>query len=243
MAFFDQADWDIRFEWGLSGVEQLGPAAAVAVIVDVLSFTTAVDVAVGRGAEVLPFLWRDERAEAFAAEHGALLASHDRRQGLSLSPASLQGVAPKTKLVLPSPNGATLAFSATSGTVVAACLRNAEAVAAWINRGPRPVAVFAAGERWADGSLRPAIEDLIGAGAVIIGLAGTKSPEARAAEAVFLAAAAEGLDAVIRACSSGRELVERGFEGDVALASALSVSGAVPMLQGGAFQDVVASGR
>ena len=51
------------------------------------------------------------------------------------------------------------------GDVVAASLRNAEAVGAWIGEQDyNSVAVVAAGERWPDGSLRPALEDLLGAG-------------------------------------------------------------------------------
>lgn len=242
MAFYDQAGYDIRFEWGLAGAERLSALVAVSVIVDVLSFTTAVDVAVARGATILPFPWRDERAAAFAAHQGAVLASHDRRSGWSLSPASLVAIPAGTRLVLPSPNGATLSFAARSPQVVAACLRNAPAVAAWLSAEAGPVAVFAAGERWPDGSLRPAIEDLIGAGAVIAGLGGTKSPEAHMAEAAFLMANA-ALSRIIHGCSSGVELIERGFAEDVRLAAEYGVSTAVSWLQGGAFAAVPLSGE
>ena len=42
---------------------------AIVAVVDVLSFTTALTVAIDNGIEVFPFRWRDERAEEFAARH------------------------------------------------------------------------------------------------------------------------------------------------------------------------------
>ena len=45
---FAQPGSGVRFGWGLAGAAELGRACAVLVVVDVLSFTTSVDVAVGR---------------------------------------------------------------------------------------------------------------------------------------------------------------------------------------------------
>ena len=108
-------------------------------------------------------------------------------------------------------------------------------------RTPPPViAVVAAGERWADWSLRPAIEDLWGAGAVIsaladLGLTGL-SPEARSAAAAFAAVAAN-LPAELAATSSGRELASIGFVQDVAVAAELDASASVPTLAGARLVD------
>ena len=92
------------------------------------------------------------------------------------------------------------------------------------------------GERWPDDSLRPAVEDLIGAGAIISHLGGSKSPEARVAEAVFEASRTD-LARTVAACASGQELIQRGFAADVDLASRLDCSESVPLLQDESYVD------
>ena len=149
------------------------------------------------------------RSEAFAASKGAALASARSALGkYSLSPASLESISRHTALVLPSPNGSALSLLA--GTVVptfTACFRNCAALAARLARyGPR-IAVIPAGEQWSDGSLRPAMEDLTGAGAVLALLPGRLSPEAELAVAAFERFRANLHDALARSIS-GRELVE-----------------------------------
>ena len=55
---FGQRPFDIRMEWGPRGARELvDEGIAVAVVVDVLSFTTSVTVAVARGTAVLPLAW------------------------------------------------------------------------------------------------------------------------------------------------------------------------------------------
>ena len=49
MGIFNQQEFDIRLEWGLKGVELLAPISDVVIIVDVLSFSTCVDVGTGMG--------------------------------------------------------------------------------------------------------------------------------------------------------------------------------------------------
>jgi 2-phosphosulfolactate phosphatase len=68
-----------------------------------------------------------------------------------------------------------------------------------------------------------------------VGEAGA-SPEARAAVAAFRAVE-QRLGDELRACASGRELVEDGFAADVELAAAHDVSTVVPVLTGDGFDD------
>lgn len=238
--FFDQSGHGVRFEWGEAAVRYLAPVCQAVVVVDVLSFSTAVDVALARGAAVLPYRWKDASAARFAARQGAQLANPDRRftGGLSLSPASLAALPEGSRLVLPSPNGATLSVLAQEAgrAVYTACLRNAAAVAGHVSARFERVLVVAAGERWPDGSLRPAAEDLWGAGAVISALGLSASPEAEAAASAFLAVRA-GVPSALRACSSGRELLERGFAADLHLAADLNASTVVPLLRREAYID------
>ena len=115
------------------------------------------------------------------------------------------------------------------------CFRNCEAVAAYAQQQGETITVIACGERWGqDDSLRPSLEDWLGAGAIIAYLSGTKSPEARAAAAAFHDAR-DDLASLVKTCSSGRELIERGFEEDVDLAVQWNVSSGAPVFVKGAF--------
>jgi 2-phosphosulfolactate phosphatase len=231
-----QDTYDVRFDWGPLAASAV--MTGVCVVIDVLRFTTAVEAAVGRGVTVYPYRWRDANAGAFAASVDARLADSPDSTGPSLSPASLWQLEPGTALVLPSPNGSTCArLAAEAGaTVVAGCLRNAAAVGAWAAQADGPVTVIACGEKWSDGSLRPSLEDLLGAGAILATLPGVASPEARAAIAVFNDAA-HRLPQVLAECASGRELDAKGWHADVEYAARLNVSTTVPVLRHGAFSD------
>jgi 2-phosphosulfolactate phosphatase len=234
--YFDQQEYEVRFEWGLAGVKALAQVSDVVIIVDVLSFSTSVDVVVGRGGTVFPYAGEAEGVDTYAQSVGALAASRKRQHGsaFSLSPSSLVNIPSGTRLVLPSPNGSTLSLAAGGVPTLAGCLRNAFAVAHRAGQLGARISVIAAGERWPDGSLRPALEDLIGAGAIIHYLSGKRSPEAELAAAAFRHTEANVLEIILK-CSSGKELVERGFEADVHLACEFNASSTAPLLLNGAY--------
>ncbi|WP_370180390.1 2-phosphosulfolactate phosphatase [Rhodococcus wratislaviensis] len=243
-----QLDYGLRFDWGLPGAKAIGAAADVAVVVDVLSFTTTLTVAVDAGIDVLPYRWNDESAERYARDSDAVLAvgrSQAANGQISLSPNTIRQTAAPRRLVLPSPNGSTISFELGAGTgvCVGASLRNATAVAGWIARhctSTSVVSVIAAGEKWPGGELRPAVEDLWGAGAVLSALAANgwgadASPEALSAMTAWRGVA-HSLPQSLEACASGRELRASGYPEDVAIAAEVDRSTAVPVLEDRAFR-------
>ena len=181
-------------------------------MVDVLSFCTAVDIAVSRGAAIFAYGPRDEALEEYARKRGARVAEKVRlsSRGYSLSPSSLAGIKAGERLVLPSLNGGALSLMTAPAITIAGCLRNRTAVARAAQAAGATIAVVPAGERWPDGSLRPAVEDWLGAGAILAALSGCASVEARAAIAAFEDARGR-LAEVLEQCSSGQELIQRGF--------------------------------
>lgn len=235
--YYTDKEARIFCEWGAKGIEALIDRVDVFVIVDVLSFSTCVDIAVARGASVHPFAFKDDTAIAYARSIGGTCASPTRsKTELSLSACSLQVIEAGTKLVLPSPNGSQLSKLTHNKPTFAGCLRNASAVAlAAQERGER-IAIISAGERWPDESIRFSIEDWLGAGAIIKELNGKPSSEAELAASSF--ASVDDLGSVLSSCSSGMELIERGFPEDVELAAQLNVSTCAPMLVKGAYQNV-----
>jgi len=235
MPFYDQSHFEIRCEWGQRGVAALAGNSDVVIIVDVFSFSTAVDVAVTRGATIFPYRWKDESALDYAKSLGADLVDVTRTQERwSLSPASLTSVPSGARLVLPSANGATLSLSTGAVPTLTGCLRNAKAVAESAQLLGNRIAVIPAGERWPDGSLRPAVEDWVAAGAIISHLKGSRSPEAASATAAF-SDSHSSLPESLRQCSSGRELVERRFDSDISYAADLDISSTAPILHDGGY--------
>jgi len=235
---YNQNEYDIRLEWGQKGVEELSIISDVVIIIDILSFSTCVDIVTNNYASVIPYKWKDESAAEYAKGKNAILADHRRQYSTSysLSPTSLLNVKREEKIVLPSPNGSTLSLASRDTLTLCGCLRNAKAMAEYATKAGKKIALIPAGERWPDGSLRPCFEDLIGAGAVIYYLNGTLSPESSTALSAFNAYKQNLTEGLLK-CSSGKELIERGFKNDVILAGEFNCSRSVPKLKNGEYTN------
>ncbi|MCZ4270980.1 2-phosphosulfolactate phosphatase [Maritalea porphyrae] len=218
----------VHVEWG---ERALDADAQTAVIVDCLSFSSALSVACSRGATVYPFGLRDG-AKRFAQLLDLQIVGKRKGQGLSLSPPSLNQLTEGQRIVLPSPNGSNLTLFARQKHVLSGALRNAKSVTEVAQRLGENVIIVAAGERWqTDGTLRPAFEDWVAAGAIASYFSDgwDLSAEAKLAVASFQSLAGNLYDSLAD-CLSGKELIERGFVEDVEWAAKLDVSDVVPTL-------------
>ncbi|WP_309104347.1 2-phosphosulfolactate phosphatase [Microbacterium sp.] len=187
---FDQSTYQVRLEWGVSGLHRLAPTDVV-IAVDVLRFSSTVADAVAAGATI--------------DLDGALRWST---------------------------NGAAVTAAATADTVLVGGIRNAAAVARAVqviqgSRGRRTsVAVIAAGELDDAGAIRFAVEDHLGAGAIVAALTDLgidhTSPEAAAAAESFRSLRG-ALRHLLGASGSGREL-----EIGVASTARMEAAGIVP---------------
>ena len=146
--------------------------------------------------------------------------------------------------MLASPNGATCnRYAGQVPCLFVGTLVNAQAVAAAVSAGlsheDLAVTVIACGERWKppseDGALHVAVEDYLGAGAILSYLRHEKSPEARVCEGAFVQVR-DDLDAILWECTSGRELRQIGFGVDVQHAARLNAYETVPHLCDGRFE-------
>jgi 2-phosphosulfolactate phosphatase len=240
---------EVHVEWGEVATLEAARRRHCVAVVDVLSFSTTVSMALDRGAEVLALSGEQIEAmggrAAVATRFGAEVVAKDRASAtakFTLSPASLTRVVAGDRLILTSLNGALAVSRARGATaLIVACLRNRRAAGDLLARALRAragagVTIVPCGEHWssvADATgIRPSLEDWVGAGALAARLAelgASLSPEAKAAAAAFGAAVREGLGGWLRDCVSGRELVAKGFPDDVDFAAALDVSEVVPL--------------
>lgn len=243
-SWHQQSPFTVRLEWGLAAAEHLAPHVDCVVIVDVMSFSTCVSIANDNQAYIYPWPWKDESAHRYAQENNADVASFARTlagEHYTLSPTSLLAIPAGHRLVLPSPNGSTISFTARNGgaAVFSGCFRNRTATARACAKFER-ILLIPAGERWPDGSLRPAVEDYLAAGGIIAALGRDNlSPEASAAMAAFNTHP----QADLYHCSSANELVARGFANDVALCLATDISHHACQLIDGIYQPVLQFGN
>ena len=147
-------------------------------------------------------------------------------------------------------NGAAVAEAAAArgALVLLGALRNASAVADAVlaeqqRRGGRTsIAVIAAGELTgtdAGATVRFAVEDQLGAGAIIdaLGALGIDhtSPDAAVASESFRALR-RAVKHLLTASGSGLELIERGRRDEVLAAAAVDAASVVPVLRDGVFR-------
>lgn len=241
--WFGQGGYDVRLEWGRFGARKAVERGDILVVVDVLSFSSAVVTATAHDITIYPCGTQSE-AETMALRVEGEVAVHRRdvpsKGTHSLSPLSFLNGKPGAKVAVASPNGATCSrFGRDVSCLILGAFLNAQAVAEAIEqemlRITRPITVLACGERWKepneDGELRFALEDYLGAGAIISSLPTKykRSPEAHTAEVAFMAIEAN-LKEVIARCGSGVELIDKGFAGDVEHSAKLNSYEVVPVL-------------
>jgi 2-phosphosulfolactate phosphatase len=246
-ALYTQHPYRCRLDWGRRGVRQAAERGDLLVIVDTLSFSTAVVTAVHYGGLIYPCSL-EEDAAALAQQIGGEAAVSRRevpeRGRFSLSPATYLHLEAGMRVVLASPNGATCSrYAGQVPSLLVGALVNAKAVAAAVSlllkQGNISVTVIACGERWKilseDGELRIAVEDYLGAGATLSYLEHEKSPEARVCEGAFVQVR-DDLDTILWECTSGRELREMGFGVDAQHAARLNAYETVPHLRDTHFE-------
>ena len=107
---FAQQGFRCRLEWGQRGARDAAMKGDILVIVDTLSFSSAVITGVANGARIYSCR-TDSEARSLAQEFGGDVAVHRRdvpdKGRYSLSPLTFQNVPPDTRVFLPSPNGGT----------------------------------------------------------------------------------------------------------------------------------------
>ncbi|MFE6101971.1 hypothetical protein ACFVQ4_18625 [Streptomyces laurentii] len=221
----------VSFGWGpaearaLTGPDPVGAArTACVVVVDVLSFTTAVGVAVEAGSAVHPYRRRDASAETYAREKDAVRGRVRKvPPGPRRLARTLAALSESSEYVQyeddppPCDRG-----SASEGRMKR---RDGASEASAVHQTPRALpcgrTALLPGHDLA--ALRAACPDL------------TLTPEATAAATLWTAT--KGPVAALRGCASGRELYAYGCPQDVEVAAETDASTTVPVLVDGAFQE------
>ncbi len=235
--------YQCHLEWGYAGIPPAVDRRDVLVIIDTLSFSTSVVTGVHNQGVIQPLPdLEDFDQHGLAADIEVAVHRHevpDKGQ-FSLSPLTYDRDLTGQTIVLWSLNGGTCCLmDRNASAVIVGALVNATAVAGTIrlliNSGRAVgVTILACGEHYPDPkkareTLRFAIEDYLGTGAILAGLDIDKSPEAVVCERAYLQSKHD-LTSLIWHSTSGRELRDMGFPDDVRFATRIDRYNTVPVL-------------
>lgn len=234
-------DYRCRLDWGRRGARRAAARGDILVIVDVLSFSAVTATSLHHGGMIYPCTEKENvnvLARRIGGEAAVRRTDVPQKGRFSLSPLTYIDMESGTKVSIKSPNGATCSRLARKAPyVISGGLLNAQAVAGAvaeiIEKKSMAVTVIACGERekspGQDGPIRWAVEDYLGAGAVISFLQYAKSPDATVCESAYRMNR-DNLDQILWECPSGLELREVGFGDDVIHSARLNIYDSVPMM-------------
>jgi 2-phosphosulfolactate phosphatase len=233
----------ISLAWGQRGTIEAAERRDILVIVDTLRFSTTAATAVAHGGLIYPCLPDVAIGLALARRIDGELAWPGRQSHgasrFSLSPQSFATISPGTRAVLPSLNGASCCqYGKRASVLVVGAIVNATAVAQAVTQmletQPDNVTVVACGERWptsaAEGALRFALEDYLGAGAILAALPFPQTMEAQVCGATFHTLRHQ-LELALWECDSGQELRMKALAEDVRFAAQHDSCDCVPVLR------------
>lgn len=230
--------------WGVDSARSAADHGHIVVIVDTLSFSTVVAHAASNGARIYPAATRDD-ASLISRETGAELAVRridvPSRGRFSLSPLTYVSATLDTRVALFSPNGGRASLAAQHAPLVlAGALVNATAVACHLAqhvvKTPVDITIVACGERMGPSGeeveFREAVEDYLGAGAVLAALGLSKSDAAADCAAAFVMNRAH-IANLLMGSFSALEFAGTTYVADVLFASRIDSLDVAPVLHSG----------
>ncbi len=243
----------VDIDWSIEGLKYALRQGHIAVIVDTLRFSTATITAVNYGFTIYPVSCR-KKGIMLAKKLGAHVAGRPGTSRYSISPRCYVNNRhdQNKKVVLFSPNGATCSEVVKKGQLaLIGGLLNARAIARFLNQKSRElgknVTIIAAGEQRAfdsgnritydikSGYRVFAIEDYIGAGAIIEECGLSKTIEAKLCVQTFLSVQ-NRLKFFLKGSFSGRYLLRHRLKKDIDHAVKLNRYNVVPVINSGRIE-------
>ncbi|OGC41455.1 hypothetical protein A2Y85_05890 [candidate division WOR-3 bacterium RBG_13_43_14] len=245
----------IDIDWAIEGLRYALDRGNIVVIVDTLRFSTATVTAVNNGFTIYPVSTRQSGMK-LARKLGAHLAGRPGRSKYSISPHCYikNRSDPNKEVVLFSPNGATCSESVKAGQIaLIGCLLNARAIADYLYRIchelRKDATVIAAGEQRAfktgnritydlkAGYRVFAIEDYLGAGAIIDQCRLSRTTEAQLCARAFSSVRSR-LIFFLKSSFSGRYLVEHHLQKDIEHATKLNLYNVLPVVRARRIESI-----